>query len=413
VRLIGNKTKLLGAIEGFLRARGVEEGRLLDVFAGTGAVAQHFRRLGFAVRANDLMRTSYQRQRVLVELDRYPAFRRVLADERVRRFARSAAAGRAAAEAGPTPQAARPLAAVVAFLNHGCPPARGLMSRQYAEGGEAGRLFFSAENGARIDGIHAQLLAWQAAGRLRTAEFDLLLCALLEAADRAANISGTYGAFLKRLQPAAREPLTLRAPVLDTQSRPGRAYQRDANDLVRRLEVDVLYVDPPYNHRQYVKNYHVLEVLAELHTVEDPAEYEAGIYGKTGLRPFADRLSDYCRRGGGERGRSACEVAFRDLVAAARAEHVVVSYSEEGILSREAIGDALAAAAGAASFDYGRNFREVRHKRFRSDKAATDGRRYRVLEGRARDEVAEWLFYVRKPARAAARRRGRARVRTG
>lgn len=108
MRLIGNKTKLLGAIEGFLGARGVEGGTLLDVFAGTGSVAQHFRRQGFKVRANDLMRTSYQRQRVLIELDRYPAFRRVLSTAPVRRFAASAAGRRAVAALGPTPESAAP-----------------------------------------------------------------------------------------------------------------------------------------------------------------------------------------------------------------------------------------------------------------------------------------------------------------
>lgn len=91
----------------------------------------------------------------------------------------------------------------------------------------------------------------------------------------------------------------------------------------------------------------------------------------------------------------------------------MVSYSEEGILSREAIGAALASAAGAPAFDFRRDFREVSHRRFRSDKATTGARSYRVLEGRAQDEVAEWLFYVRKPARPARRRTGRARVRTG
>ncbi len=407
MRLIGNKTKLLPAIEQFLRGRGVEGGTLLDVFAGTGSVAQHFRRAGFRVRTNDLLRASWIRQRVYVEQTRYPTFARLLERGPVRRFAdgrSGAAAARALQLASP---AARPLCAVVAYLNEAAAPAEGLFSRQYAAGGAAGRLFFSAENGARIDGVHAQLMAWRREGRIDEGEHAVLLCALLEAADRVANISGTYGAYLKHLQGSAREPLRLRPPALDTQGPAGRAYCGDGNALARRLKVDVLYVDPPYNHRQYAKNYHVLEVLAELHTVEDLAGYEAGIYGKSGLRPFADRLSDYCRKRA-RRGPSPCEEAFRDLVAGARAEHIVVSYSEEGILSREAIGAALAEAAGADRFDYRRDFREVSHKRFRSDQATGARRQYRVLAGRRRDEVAEWLFYVRKPAgkrgRAASRR---------
>lgn len=385
MRLIGNKTKLVPAIEDFLARRGVTGGSLLDVFAGTASVGRHFRGRGFQVRTNDLLWSSYAVQRAYVALEGLPDLAGVLGTAPVRRFR----------------GAAGDLAAVVAFLNDGLAPREGLVARQYAEGGPAARLFFSRHNGARIDAAHGQLCEWRAAGRLDEDGFYLLLALLLEAADRVANISGTYGAFLKQLQHSAREPLRLRAPDLPLAGPAGRASRGDANQAVRRYAVDTLYIDPPYNQRQYVKNYHVLEVLAELHTIQDPGAYEAEIYGKTGLRGFEDRLSSYCRRAA--RGQAAsCEQAFRDLVAGARAEHIVVSYSEEGILSREAIGRALAAAAGQASYDFGRDHEEIAYKRFRSDKDG-QGRAYRVLEGRSRDEVREWLFYVRKP-RAATRR---------
>jgi len=407
VRLIGNKTRLLSAIEGFLAERGVRGGTFLDVFAGTASVARHFRGRGFRVRSNDLLAASYAIQRTYVATGAAPDLTGALGDRAVRRFLASRD-GRAAVEAvAPGPPGTEDLRRVVAFLNAGLPPREGLFARQFAAGGPAGRLFFSAGNGARIDAVHGRLLAWRRRGRIDDDGFYVLLGCLLEAADRVANISGTYGAFLKKLQTSAREPLTLRVPALDLGSPAGRAYREDGNRLVRRLKADVLYVDPPYNQRQYAKNYHVLEVLAELHTVDDLAGYEDTIYGKTGLRAFEDRLSDYCRRTDRRRGRpSPALAAFRDLVARARAEHVVVSYSEEGILSREEIGRALADAAGLERYDFARDFAEVAHKRFRSDKDAA-GRRYRVLDDRRRDEVHEWLFYVRKPV--GARRRARAR----
>ncbi|MCO5167474.1 MAG: DNA adenine methylase [Planctomycetes bacterium] len=387
MRLIGNKTKLVPAIEDFLARRGVTGGTLLDVFAGTASVARHFRGRGFRVRSNDLLWSSYAVQRAYVQTGDVPDLSGVVATAPVRRFRRP-----------------DDLATVLAYLDGGLPPREGLVSRQYAEGGPAGRLFFSRGNGLAIDAVHGQLLAWRAERRLDDDGFYLLLALLLEAADRVANISGTYGAFLKHLQPSAREPLRLRAPDLPLAGPPGRATRLDANLAVRRTPVDTLYIDPPYNHRQYVKNYHVLEVVAELHTVDDPAAYEASIYGKTGLRGFEDRLSSYCRRV--PRGRAAsCEQAFRDLVAGARAEHIVVSYSEEGILSREAIGRALAAAAGQRAYDFDRDHEEIAYKRFRSDKDG-QGRAYKVLDGRSKDEVREWLFYVRKPrARRPASRR--------
>jgi adenine-specific DNA-methyltransferase len=409
MRLIGNKTRLLDQIEGLLTSRGVVGGTFLDVFAGTASVARHFRGRGFRVRSNDLLASSYVTQRAQVALAGYPDLGEVLARGRVKRFLASAA-GQAALAAVKLPAGAetdpraRGAAGVLAYLGSLAPRTEGLVARHYAEGGPAGRLFFSRDNGGRIDAIHSQLTAWLRSGALSEDAFYLLLKSLLDAADRVANISGTYGAFLKQLQHSAREPLRLRLPGLPA-GPAGRAYREDANALVRRLRVDTLYLDPPYNQRQYVKNYHVLEVLAELHTVEDLDAYEATIYGKTGLRAFPERLSDYCRRTARRRSQpSPCEAAFRDLVRVAQAKHVVVSYSEEGILTREQIGQALADGAGLRRFDYDRDFVEIPYKRFRSDRNRGKGRTYRVLEGRPRDEVREWLFYVHKaPVKARTR----------
>ncbi len=206
MRLIGNKTKLLPAIERFLQRRGVHGGRLLDPFAGTGSVSRHFRGLGFQVRSNDLMWSSYALQRCYVATGREPDLRGVLDDPEVRRFL-----GRV--RPAPAQPLLRPLEQVVAFLGQ-VEGDEGLFARQYAEGGAGQRLFFSRENGLRIDAVHDRLTGWRARGRLGDDGFYVLLVSLLEAADRVANISGTYGAFLKALQPNAREPLRLRPPVL-------------------------------------------------------------------------------------------------------------------------------------------------------------------------------------------------------
>ncbi|MBL4849783.1 MAG: DNA adenine methylase [Planctomycetes bacterium] len=407
MRLIGNKTKLLGSIEEFLTERGVVGGTFLDVFAGTASVGRHFRARGFQVRSNDLMVGSAVRQHTYIALRRYPSLAKVRDQQPVRRFLRSPAGRRALAERGAPPKGASGLYEVVAYLNSQLPEVEGLFARQYSEGGVGERLFFSAENGRRIDSVHNQLMVWRQAGTVNESEHLLLLTGLLEAVDRVANISGTYGAFLKKLQGSARDRMILRPPVIETQGPAGRVFNEDANALVRRLPVDVLYLDPPYNGRQYAKNYHVVEVLAELHSVQLSGAcmeaYEAEIYGKGGLRPFVDRQSSYCRKRK-SKGRPDCAEAFFDLVTNARAEHIVVSYSEEGILSREQIGEALAQAAGTSDYDYEQGHLEIGYKRFRSD-ADKKNRTYRQPEGRAKDVVAEWLFYVHAPQYARPRRR--------
>ncbi len=350
MRLIGNKTKLLSAIEAAVERLGVGPGgTFLDVFAGTGAVAQRFKALGWRTIANDRMWVSYVRQKALVETQRLPRGAR----ERLRALEEA-------------------------------PPEDGLVARQYSPAGAAGRRFFTEANARRIDAALETLARWWRAGEIDCATLHVLLAAVIDAADRVANISGTYGAFLKTWQRNALGPFQLRLPEV-VPGRPGcRAYRRDANELVREIPCDVLYVDPPYNDREYLANYHVLEAIAERPFVDDPAEIESRIYGRSGLRPY--ERSAYCdpRR---------CEAAFRDLIAASRARHVVVSYNEEGILSREQIVAALRDGLGAHAV----RFEEISYRRFRSD-ADRDGRRYRVIEGRARDEIAEWLISASRPA---------------
>ena len=40
-------------------------------------------------------------------------------------------------------------------------------------------------------------------------------------------------------------------------------YNEDINTLIKNTKHDVVYLDPPYNHRQYSGNYHILETIAK------------------------------------------------------------------------------------------------------------------------------------------------------
>ena len=392
MRYLGNKTKLLPSIERVLAERGVRPpGVFVDVFSGSGAVARRMKELGWRVVANDHLVCAATQARAAVGLDRAPRLDGVLSRPEVRELARSLPALAPATDPEAS-GATRELLLVLAYLNAAPIAREGLIFRQYGAGGVAGRRFFTAEVARRIDGVRETLRTWRREGSLSPDEEPVLLAALLDACDRCANISGTYGAFLKSWQTNARGPLLLRPPVV-VPGRGSRVHNRDGNELLREVEGSVLYVDPPYHRRQYAKNYHVLEVVAELANIEDEAAYEADIYGTTGLRAFHDRKSAYCQ-GSARKGPSPCETAFADLVAEARVEHVLVSYSEEGLLSREAFERVFAPAC--PDFDWGEALTEVSYKRFRSD-GDSAARRYRQLAGRSRDEVREWLIYARKP----------------
>lgn len=344
MRYLGNKRVLLEEMDDFLHRHGVRGDVMLDVFSGTTTVARHFRSKGWTVHANDLMASSYVRQRAFLSLAKEPAL------------------------------PCWSLEKTVEELNN-VAPRRGLFTRQFSSGGRTGRLYFTGENAQVLDGAWVQLLSWARDGEVDEDGFYLLLAIITEAADRVANIAGTYGAFLKKISKNAERPIEFKVPELDWHNPAGFAHREDglvlADRLTRSEAIDLIYIDPPYNNRQYAKYYHLPELLAELHLAEDLAAYERGLYGKTGLRRFPDRDSKFCRS------RDVLK-AFQALIeSCARAKNILLSYSEEGILSYDDIVQTME--------KYGEViFRRVKYKRFRSD-----SRKNRNV---GEDYVYEWMF---------------------
>lgn len=216
--------------------------------------------------------------------------------------------------------------AMVERLN-ALPPTSGYISRSYAG------TYFTAENCGRMDAIREEIAVRHARDEITGGEHDALLSSFLLAADRVANTLGQYDAFLKNIGADNRiggkhlvdervgTPFLLR-PLEPLSGIALEVIEGDMLKLAPLMTADVAYYDPPYNGRQYCDNYHVLENLARW---EKPP-----LYGKT--RKFDRTLlrSPFSQKG------HAAE-ALRQLVAGTRAAHVFLSYSSEGILSREEI----------------------------------------------------------------------------
>lgn len=355
MRYIGNKTRLLGFIRRVLRSRGTGPGLTLDPFTGTASVARALKRLGHQVVAGDLMEYGHVFARAYVQTEALPDFGG-LGD---------------LMNGGP-----RSLGGAISLLNRTEPEPGFVYEHFCPEGGPArkhgdGRMYFTPENAARIDGIRNAIERWRSEGRIEDDAYYLLLAALIEAADKVANTAGVYAAFIKSWQPNARHPLRLRAPrpVLGAGC---RAVRMDALDLVRDAgPFELLYLDPPYNERQYPGYYHIPELLA-VGWFDEPLR----LRGKTGLLPDAEKRSDWSRRG-------RCEAALEELVAAADCRHIVLSYSSEGLIPAATIERVLKGWGKKGA--YKRYTR--RYKRYRSD-ADGEGRRY------AGDAVEEYLYCV-------------------
>ena len=353
MRYIGCKNNLLSYIEKVTLKHSPQKGVFCDLFAGTHSVAAHFKKLGFQIISNDLLYLAYVFGRALIQNNDKPTFSQ-LTDL-------------------PTVAPSRLFDGVDAYLktlnylNQLHPVSDGCIFNAYCPDGENEyqRQYLSNINGQKIDAIRGQIEAWRQDDRITEDEYYILLLSLLEAVSKVTNISGTYGAYLKEWDARTYKPLTLEPFLPIPSDKVHTVYQEDANRLIEQIECDILYIDPPYNTRQYITNYHLLETIARY---DNPS-----VYGKTGLRPYSEsEKSAYCSK-------SECLRAFEALISQARTKHIIVSYSSEGIMSEAEILDVLGQKGKMPQLI------PIDYRRFKSNSNGT---------AKGNGNVQEYLFHV-------------------
>ena len=140
------------------------------------------------------------------------------------------------------------------------------------------------------------------------------------------NIAGVYAAFRKTWDFRALRPLELRTIQFVDNHQKNIVYNDDSMNLLDKIDVDVLYLDPPYNERQYAPNYHILETIAKYD--------EPKLRGVTGMRDYSSQKSRFCNT----------ITALEDLnkiAKEAKYKFLVLSYNSEGIMPSEKILDTL------------------------------------------------------------------------
>lgn len=381
MRYIGNKTKLLPFLRSAIARLGIAPGIAHDAFAGTAAVGRALKSGGWVVHSSDLMTYSYVMQRAYVVasmMDSFdelakadPGIHDLFAERGLAAAHRSIVGADRGGALDSTEVAARRLSAIADHLATGVVPSDGFFAQNFSPAG--GRMYFTDENARRIDAARTTLHDWRQRGLLADDTFYLLLAAVIEGADRVANTAGVYAAFIKQWQPNALRPLSIvPEPPIRTLVR-CIAHQADAAQVAETLgSIDMLYVDPPYNTRQYAGYYHVPELIAR-----GWFEDEVTLRGKTGLIADEEQRSAWCSR------RDAPN-ALRSLLAATGARHVLISYNSEGVIGDK---DLRAILTDAAIDGRVKRFTR-RYKRYRAD-SDREGRRYKG------DEVRELLYYAR------------------
>jgi len=217
-RYLGNKYKLLGFIEDIVaeKCNGIKS--FCDIFAGTGVVGERFNKPEIKIISNDFLFTNYICLKAFLG----------------------------------TNSPIQNITDKIDILNSLKTDQDNYFSKYF------GNTYFSLENARKIGAIREEI------ERIAETEEEknILTCSLIYAVDKVANTVGHYDAFRKDLD--MMQSLKLLAPNVDhLNNENNEIYKKDANILIRKIVCDVLYIDPPYNSRQYSDAYHLLENLAE------------------------------------------------------------------------------------------------------------------------------------------------------
>ncbi len=329
---IGSKYSLLDflqeTIEGVTGYKTGDPYVFADLFAGTGIVGRTFKQNGCSVIANDIQHYSFSLNKHFIE--NVPE----MDDSLLEHF-------------------------------NSLEPRKGFVYMNYCSGSGSGRNYFSDENGMRCDAVRMELEELRSKGEIDEGTYFYYLASLIDSIDRYANTASVYGAFLKKIKNTAKRPFFLELlPVIV--GKKGKVYNEDINELVKRISGDVLYLDPPYNTRQYCANYHVLETISRYDAPE--------LSGVTGLRDLSRQKSRFCSK------KRALE-ALDDLIRNADFSYIFLSYNNEGILKLDSIKEIMSRYG-----DYSFFTREYR--RFKADKDAN--------RNIAADSTTEYLHCLKK-----------------
>jgi len=309
---IGLKYKLSNFIDATIHSvigKDLSNKVFCDIFAGTGIVGRNFKNKVKKVIANDFEYYSYVLNKNYIENHK------------------------------PIPNKEKYLE----FLNT-LKPVEGFIYKNYCLGSGSGRQYFSDENGKKIDAIRQQIEKWKASKEISDDLYYFLLASLLESADKVANTASVYGAFLKHLKKSAQKEISVEPAEFFINENEHQVFNEDSNQLIKKIEGDILYLDPPYNTRQYGANYHLLNTIA-LYDNFNPK-------GKTGLRNY--NKSQYCSK-------LSVKDAFEELIKNANFKYIFLSYNNEGLMSVEDVSKIMS--------KYGiYDLATINYQRFRADK---------------------------------------------
>ncbi len=341
MRYIGGKSLMIDRIQAVIDDNTKDVKVIADIFSGSGVVATAFKQSNYKVITNDLLYFSYVLNRGTVCINKEPKFE-------------------ALEISNPIDYLNQLKLEDTNFCLEEC-----FIYNNYSPNTLCDRMYFQNENAIKIDIIRLTIEKWYKEDRLTEDEYFYLLACLINAVPYVSNIAGVYGAYLKNWDIRTYNPLELKKPCIISSRLKHIAYNRDTNLLVKNIKTDLTYIDPPYNERQYLPNYHILETIAKYDYPE--------IKGVTGMRNYIEQKSAYCQKG------SVANV-FNDLLSNLNTRYILISYNNEGLLSTKELTEIVKQNGIASTFQL----------------FEYDYRRYKSKIPNSEEGLKEQLYFIQK-----------------
>lgn len=342
MRFIGCKTLLLENIKEVVEEKAPEATTFCDIFSGTSTVARYFKQW-YEIYSNDILYFSYVLQKGTIEVDEIPQFDGL--------------------------HSINILDPIEYFNNLDSKEMETLEQEKrffqntYAPTGN--RMYINDDNALRIDFARNAVEDWENKELITEKEYFYLIACIVEGIPFVSNTSGTYGAFHKEWERRSFKKYELYRLPITTNGKNNKCFNMDGAKLLKEISGDILYVDPPYNGRQYLPNYHVLETAAKYDFPE--------VRGVTAQRPYENNKSDFCLK-------TKVVTAFDELIHNANFKHIILSYSTEGLMSVEDIESVMKKYGKSETF----KIYWIPYRRYKSRKQGE------------KEELKEMLVYVEK-----------------
>lgn len=307
---LGNKRKLVGEIKNIAQEvatrLGKEKMRIVDGFSGSTVVSRELASLAYDIYSNDMENYAYLMARCFMEK--------------------------------PSKQEQEEIAFYINSMNNlaeNGPYVKGIISKLYApentfEIKEGERVFYTRENALIIDTLRSYI-SMVVPKHLQ----HYCLVPLLTRASIHANTAGVFKGFYKdgkigkfggageNALERITKPIRLDMPIWSNYDFNARSYNKNINDLVADLpgEIDLIYLDPPYNQHPYGSNYFMLNVIAENREPEKiskvsgiPVDWQRSAYNShdSAVESMTQLLKDCLEK----------------------TEYVLLSYNDEGIIKK-------------------------------------------------------------------------------